>query len=212
MKRPRKSTSSHANGDELQRLRDQTAQAKTKAREVERQHVRAAEQLAELREQRVEAYARGDDAAAERLEVEVTEAEAALAGTMAARVEGARRAGRRAEQEADRYISANYNALAAERAPTDQAAVQSVHAALEGLVAAVATWHEAQSAHDQLLRPTGRTDTRTPSLGAAADLARDATRVLAAGIPSPAPHGPSVAHTAPEQPTPNARAAFEPIA
>ena len=86
----------------LQELDQAVIAAKARVREVERRAQEAQRKADQLREEVTEAFARGDEAAADKLHAERLKADAAAAGPWQERVVGARRAAQRASARKER--------------------------------------------------------------------------------------------------------------
>jgi hypothetical protein len=175
----------------LGELETAVAAARAREREVEREREIAKAEVARITEALVDAFARGDEVAAERLTSERADAERAVA---AERLEGARRATQRAEVELGTFAREHLDELLRERVPQANAAVHAVADTLEALLAAHAEWTSIEAASMGLLRLAGqRTDNQPRFPAPLAALVQDARRVDAGEVPLPLPVAPQPA-------------------
>jgi hypothetical protein len=177
------------------RLSDQLAEhaasiaaAKQRARAVELERDTAQADAQQLQAQKVDAIAAGDDELAARLDTDRAEA-ARKAVDLADHITAARLTAKRAEDDRQRFVAENLDALLGEHQQAAQAAVDAVHEALEALQAAHRLWIEAETGSAHLLRLAGQTRQRTPPFPPVlSDLVRRLGRARA-DVPLPLPDG-----------------------
>ncbi len=163
--------------------------ASKRARERELEHQRTVSELARIAEERVEAFAAGDEQAAARLGKERVKAEAAEreAGE---RLAGAVRAHERARADREAFVVADVDGLILELQPEATRVAKSVEDAVGALVEARQAWHAMEARVSGLLRAAGRQTGEVARLPEQVEeVARGARHAGGVEVPPPLPGG-----------------------
>jgi hypothetical protein len=158
---PRTKPLTHA--DQIAKLDDATDGAKQRLRAVTGDVAGLAEKVQRLRQERVEAFAVNDEAAAERLAEQIAKHEHD-AEDLQQRRAGAELAATRAQQARDTHVADCFWELVAERAPADDASVTRIATAVTELQAAVADYHRRKNEIIAFTRPAGVDPRAVPEL------------------------------------------------
>lgn len=172
--------------DHLADLEEEARRVALRLQQVERDRRRTEEQLAQSREDLVEAFASGDDAEAEKVQKR-RDAITADLENWRARVEGVRRAADRARVARDQFIVENHADLVAERRPGALAAAAALEQTLRAFVEACHAWQAEERAQIELLKPVPARDGRDIPQLPVASLFTDAKRALGGAFYPPLP-------------------------
>ena len=168
------------------------AASNRRAREAELALSRITGETKRLSDAITDAYADGD----ERRAAAASKERAALDANLREheeRLEGARRAGTKAEAERAAFATLNVDGLIAEREPDARAVAALCEDVVEQLAQAQARWNAVEAEVAGLLRLAGRDAGTLPTFPAAlATLVRDARRAGDLRVPPPLPGGQSM--------------------
>ena len=170
--------------------------AQTRAQQLARQGAEHEAGVQRLKAERIAAYSAGDEDAAKKLKMQATRA-AARSTELDERRQGAELAARRAQDEREVFIRANFPRLIDERRPAAIEAVRRVESAIADLSDAVGGWHAEARQAEALLREAGYGTRGMPDGLPVQRIVRELERVAADGLPAPLP-GAQHAPTAPK--------------
>jgi hypothetical protein len=162
----------------------------TKQRERERvlEHRRVAGEIAQLTDAVADAFADDDEARAAKASKQRASLEQGGLREAEERLEGARRAARRADVERAAFAAENIDGLIAERRGDALAVARAVEDAVAELGQAHARWNGVESEVAALLRLAGRDTRDVPTFPERlATLVRDARRADGLQVPAPLP-------------------------